>query len=703
MFKTTSVRLRYWLASGVLDADQYCRAMASGEHEPTQADWQKFFRLFTMGLSIGALVVALLFYVAYNWAVMPRWMKFALVEAGLVLSVLGYAYQVRRQATDGPLAPYLLLNTALIIGILLALYGQVYQTGADNWRLFANWLLLITPLMMVSRFMPMWVMWWGLLNLTVTLIYQQWPVVLLSLGEVAYLLLMLGLNTLGLLVVECLMGRFMVFVPAHLQCRNPLVSRLLLGVCLCLLAGLMFECLPKNLFSSAATAPLLWHLVAGFWLSLAIVIYRYIRLDLVCLGGCLVGVGLYVIFLAQCYLYTDLSREWRSIFHGFSLIIIVFISIQWLRSLARSRVGKRIGKSQQSSDLSAEHAVDHDLDLWKQLQRQQVVDAEAALPTATVSFAWDLTAIFGLLILIAAIAFSSAVFEFFPHLYQETEWLMSLFVCCLATAFYWQRRQQWRSVNQMLVIVLLLMGQMFLLVALFNLKQSLAFLVGGYLLLLLPQLLIFYQQSVRFLLLLITGGVGIYWSHLQTVDGIVMGLLCVVWCYVVQHEDSLVARYSWRTIIPFSHGLLVLVLLAAVTTDHQLALTIDRLTEWQFAITSLLCLGALLTTIYWIIGADQNPLHLSVWLIGGGVLVSIGYCVPIILISVLVILTSVKRQRYLWLVSGGGFTVYVIWLLYMDTSSGFLEKMWFLSYFALMMLVSRFLVPLIVERLDHRT
>ena len=44
---------------------------------------------------------------------------------------------------------------SLLTGALLALSGQVYQTGADTFELFAWWAVLILPWVLVSRFSPL--------------------------------------------------------------------------------------------------------------------------------------------------------------------------------------------------------------------------------------------------------------------------------------------------------------------------------------------------------------------------------------------------------------------------------------------------------------------------------------------------------------------------------------------------------------------
>ncbi len=40
--------------------------------------------------------------------------------------------------------------------ILLAVYGQTYQTGADPYELFFGWAILIIGWVAISRFAPLW-------------------------------------------------------------------------------------------------------------------------------------------------------------------------------------------------------------------------------------------------------------------------------------------------------------------------------------------------------------------------------------------------------------------------------------------------------------------------------------------------------------------------------------------------------------------
>ena len=58
----------------------------------------------------------------------------------------------------------LLSAAAVLLGALLAVYGQTYQTGADPWGLFATWALLILPWAVAACFTPLWLLVIGLID-----------------------------------------------------------------------------------------------------------------------------------------------------------------------------------------------------------------------------------------------------------------------------------------------------------------------------------------------------------------------------------------------------------------------------------------------------------------------------------------------------------------------------------------------------------
>lgn len=130
---------------------------------PDGRTWLKFFDNAALIIGAVALVLALVFFIAYNWLNMGKLGKFALVEGALVITIALYvALSFRRRFEL--IRQLLLLIASIITGSLLALFGQVYQTGADTWQLFFGWAVLIIPWVLIARLPALWLLWLGLAN-----------------------------------------------------------------------------------------------------------------------------------------------------------------------------------------------------------------------------------------------------------------------------------------------------------------------------------------------------------------------------------------------------------------------------------------------------------------------------------------------------------------------------------------------------------
>lgn len=97
--------------------------------------------LWRMALMIGSclFLTGIVIFFAYNWASMPVWSKFALLQAGFVICMVAAIWRHPQSL----LGQILLFSASIMLGVCLAVFGQIYQTGADSWQLFATWALLI--------------------------------------------------------------------------------------------------------------------------------------------------------------------------------------------------------------------------------------------------------------------------------------------------------------------------------------------------------------------------------------------------------------------------------------------------------------------------------------------------------------------------------------------------------------------------------
>ena len=155
--------IKQLLKQGALPLSHADVAAAHLEVYPTKQTWLAFFDKALLVIGAVALVLSLVFFIAYNWMNMGKMGKFALVESALVISIALYVALSFRQRFQ-LIRQLLLLIASVITGSLLALFGQVYQTGADTWQLFFGWAILITPWVLIARFPALWLLWLGLVN-----------------------------------------------------------------------------------------------------------------------------------------------------------------------------------------------------------------------------------------------------------------------------------------------------------------------------------------------------------------------------------------------------------------------------------------------------------------------------------------------------------------------------------------------------------
>lgn len=137
----SSRTLLHWVAAGVLPPDRLEQALQLTSARP---DCGQTRQLLDRLLLVAALLCAcsgVIFFFAYNWDAMGRLQKFALAQAALLLSLL----PLLRYPLPHWIAQACLFAAGLLLGALLALVGQTYQTGADSFELFLIWALLLLP------------------------------------------------------------------------------------------------------------------------------------------------------------------------------------------------------------------------------------------------------------------------------------------------------------------------------------------------------------------------------------------------------------------------------------------------------------------------------------------------------------------------------------------------------------------------------
>ena len=108
---------------------------------------KKFFLLF----SVIFLIAGVTSFTAYNWASMSNVEKLAVPSVLIVVGLVAYLFLEKEIYKN-----LAIFFSSFMIGTLFAVYGQVYQTGADVWILFRNWaIFLIIPMVATGYYSVM--------------------------------------------------------------------------------------------------------------------------------------------------------------------------------------------------------------------------------------------------------------------------------------------------------------------------------------------------------------------------------------------------------------------------------------------------------------------------------------------------------------------------------------------------------------------
>ena len=307
-----------WAEQGRISPHALPTALRLAGVTPTPADWRRFADRLALWLGVIFLAVGVIFFFAFNWNALGRFAKFGLAQA-LILGVIVACYRFRLESLPGKAA---LLGTTLLMGALLALVGQTYQTGADTYELFSTWALVVFPWVVVGCFAALWLVWIGLLNLAVLLYYQAFGGLFgVIFGTETLLWALFALNTTALCVWE-LAARHIVWLRERWPVRILATASGTLVTALAVWA--LFE--HRSLGAGAL-------LVYVAWLVAAYSLYRHWLLDVYVLAGGALSVILVVAaFLSKHML--EHGDAGAFLFIGLVVIALSAASAFWLKRVA---------------------------------------------------------------------------------------------------------------------------------------------------------------------------------------------------------------------------------------------------------------------------------------------------------------------------------------------------------------------------------
>jgi uncharacterized membrane protein len=269
--KSRRAQLLAWVEAGAIAPERVAQALVLSGVVPDGQGWQRFMDRLLLVLGALTLATAVIFFFAYNWNALGKLAQFGLAEVLVVLPLLAYW----KLGVDKLAAKVSLLAAAIMVGALLAVVGQTYQTGADTTDLFVAWAVLILPWVLVGQFPALWLLWLALLNASLVLyclVFQNF--LWISFGSVDQMLwLLLLLNSAAWVLWELASLRFTWLVSSW-------AVRLL-----AVASGTVMSMLVLHSIFEPSTGRALAWLAYMAWLASVYVVYRRKRPDLFMLAG----------------------------------------------------------------------------------------------------------------------------------------------------------------------------------------------------------------------------------------------------------------------------------------------------------------------------------------------------------------------------------------------------------------------------------
>ena len=175
-------------------------------------EWELWTARLLLAFGAALVLAGVIYFFAFNWAKIPPAVKLAAIEIALIGCLAGACYYSLKKLSG----QVWLLAASVLVGVFLAVFGQIYQTGADAWQLFALWSVLVLGWASISAFAAHWLLWLALANISLWLWWEQAAVPGREMGSLIFIWLAL-LNGAALALREyftlckgytCLAGRW---------------------------------------------------------------------------------------------------------------------------------------------------------------------------------------------------------------------------------------------------------------------------------------------------------------------------------------------------------------------------------------------------------------------------------------------------------------------------------------------------------------
>lgn len=116
-------------------------------------NWGLWTARILLALGTTLILSGIIFFFAYNWHRIGDFAKLGGIQLAIIACVGAACFLPLSKLP----AKLLMLSASVLVGVFMAVFGQIYQTGADAWQLFFYWLILTFGWTLLSSFPAQWI------------------------------------------------------------------------------------------------------------------------------------------------------------------------------------------------------------------------------------------------------------------------------------------------------------------------------------------------------------------------------------------------------------------------------------------------------------------------------------------------------------------------------------------------------------------
>jgi len=149
------------IESGTIGGGQYLKAasfLRDGEF------WTRWAIRALLAIAAGHILSGIVFFFAFNWNDLSGMAKFGVVGGGIFACLAAWIIA----KLDSPLGQAFGIGATVLVGVMFAVLGQVYQTPAMLHTPFVFWAVLTLPFALASRNLAHWAVWLIILTVAVS-------------------------------------------------------------------------------------------------------------------------------------------------------------------------------------------------------------------------------------------------------------------------------------------------------------------------------------------------------------------------------------------------------------------------------------------------------------------------------------------------------------------------------------------------------